>query len=299
MRFYIVDAFTNYVFGGNPAGIVLLDEVTDFPDESIMQKTAAELRYSETAFLKPGTDGKLHIRFFTPIAEVEFCGHATVAAFAVLLKIGMAEKNHSYTISTLSGDLNIELAEDFIMMEMPSSKLIKHINTPEEIEELYKTLGIPREPVTVTFDNGESVELMPILISTGFPDIFIPVKNRETLANIAPHYKNLSALTKKHGAGGVHAFTLDAPEGFTACCRNFAPLYEINEEAATGTASAGLTYYLHIHGLAPAGHDCFFLQGEAMGRPSTIVASVDNGDKHSVIKVGGKGAMLVEGEIFL
>jgi len=294
MDFFIVDAFTESVFGGNPAGVVLLNEGQEFPDDSVMQKTAAELRYSETAFIKLNPNGVAHLKYFTPASEVDFCGHATIASFTALLKAGIVEKNYSYPIHTLSGDLTINMSGDTILMEMPASKLVKRITEPAEIEELYVSLGIKYEPVKA---NGEP--LLPILIWTGFADIIMPVKDRETLAAIAPDFKHLTRLSEKHDAGGAHVFTLDAPGGITACCRNFAPLYDIDEEAATGTANGGLAYYLHIHDLAPAGVDCCFLQGEAMGRPSKIVASIDVPDKEPVIKVGGKGAVLAEGQIHL
>ena len=78
MRYYIVDAFTDRPFGGNPAGVVLLGEEA-FPDESLMIKVAAELRYSETAFVQRLSATEYHLRYFTPKAEVELCGHATIA----------------------------------------------------------------------------------------------------------------------------------------------------------------------------------------------------------------------------
>jgi len=294
MRLFIVDAFTEEVFGGNPAGVVLLDSGSKFPDEEIMQKTAAELRYSETVFIKPETNNLLHLRYFTQYAEVDFCGHATIGAFTALLKAGLVVSDSSYLIHTLSGDLTITMDGDSVLMEMPPSKLIKHITSRAETDELCKSLGIKWEPITA---NGQN--LLPIYISTGFPDIILPVKSRDVLASIDPDYKYLSALSKKHEVGGVHVFTLDAPEGITACCRNFAPLYRIHEEAATGTANGGLTYYLHIHGLAPPGYNCCFLQGEAMGRPSKIITSIDIKDDKPVIKVGGKGAILADGKIYL
>lgn len=300
MKFFIVDAFTENVFGGNPAGVVLLDSGSGFPGDEVMIKTAAELRYSETAFVKQEPDGELRLRYFTPTAEVDFCGHATIAAFTVLLKSGVIENNYSYGIDTLSGKLTIDVTDDFIMMGMPASKIIKRMDAPEEIAELYKAMGIGWEPVTVADEGDSAVELAPVLISTGFPDIFLPVKDRRALAEISPDFKALSALTERRGAGGVHAFTLDAPEtGITACTRNFAPLYGIDEEAATGTASGGLTYYLYAHGLALPGQDCCFLQGEAMERPSKIFTTIKDAGKAVEIKVGGKGAILAEGEIHL
>ena len=292
MRFFIVDAFTEKIFGGNPAGIVLLGPDADFPDEDVMTKTAAELRYSETAFVKPVSDKELKLRYFTPEAEVDFCGHATIAAFTVLSDTGFAKAGSSYLIDTLSGKLAIDIKDDSIMMEMPAPKLIKGFDDPGDIEELYKILGI---------DPGRgSADFPPELISTGFPDIFLYVKDYQSLGAIAPDFGALSAFTKKHGAGGVHVFTLDVLEpGITARARNFAPLFGINEEAATGTASGGLIYYLFLHGAVSARQSCYFLQGEAMGRPSKISASIESSDLDCKIKVGGKGAILASGEIHL
>ena len=300
MQFYIVDAFTENIFGGNPAGIVMLEKNAEFPADGVMIKTAAELRYSETAFIKPVSDDELQLRYFTPAAEVDFCGHATIAAFTVLLKFGFAKANSSYVIDTLSGKLTIDVTDDFIMMEMPAPQVLKRLEKPAEADELYNVMGISRAAVTVTDDNGNSAELQPVLISTGFPDIFLPVKNRGALAAIAPDFKALSSLTERHGAGGVHAFTLETPAGgITACTRNFAPLYGIDEEAATGTASGGLTYYLYIHGLMAGGSDCCFLQGEAMGRPSKVFTSLCASNGSVEIKAGGKGVILAGGEIYL
>ena len=83
MRYYVVDAFTDQPFGGNPAGVVLL-ESERFPEEKLMLQIAAELRYSETAFIRRHSDKEFTIRYFTPKAEVELCGHATIASFYLL-----------------------------------------------------------------------------------------------------------------------------------------------------------------------------------------------------------------------
>lgn len=109
MKFYIVDAFTENLFGGNPAGVVILPEGEDFPSDEIMTKTAAELRYSETAFIKRLNDKEFNIRYFTPAAEVELCGHATIGSFKALLAGGYIEDNQTYINHTLSGTLNIDV----------------------------------------------------------------------------------------------------------------------------------------------------------------------------------------------
>ena len=86
MKYFIVDAFTDEPFGGNPAGVVLID-TAEFPDEKYMQQVAAEFRYSETAFVRRDGEEEFTVRYFTPCGEVDLCGHATIATFS---KIGRA-----------------------------------------------------------------------------------------------------------------------------------------------------------------------------------------------------------------
>ena len=81
MLIYVADAFTDRCFGGNPAGIVLLDREHTFPGSHCMQKLAAELKHSETAFVLPDKNHRFHIRYFTPVREVDLCGHATICRF--------------------------------------------------------------------------------------------------------------------------------------------------------------------------------------------------------------------------
>ena len=115
MKFYIVDAFTTELFGGNPAGVVILDEGMDFPADEICVKTAKELRYSETAFIKRLNDMEFNIRYFTPAAEVELCGHATIGSFAAL-RYGGYIGDGTYINHTISGDLEITVDGDRITL---------------------------------------------------------------------------------------------------------------------------------------------------------------------------------------
>ena len=84
MKVYVMDAFTDRIFGGNQAGVVLADKALE---PEVMQQVAAELKHSETVFVEQGEDG-LHLRYFTPAGEVDLCGHATVATFALLRRLG-------------------------------------------------------------------------------------------------------------------------------------------------------------------------------------------------------------------
>ncbi len=135
MRYYIVDAFTDRPFGGNPAGVVLLGN-EPFPDESLMLQVAAELRYSETAFVRRLSAAEYHVRYFTPAAEVELCGHATIATFAPLHRLGLATGR--CLCHTLAGDLTIDVGER-VMVQMATPRIVETITDTEGI---YKALGL-------------------------------------------------------------------------------------------------------------------------------------------------------------
>jgi PhzF family phenazine biosynthesis protein len=306
MKFYIVDAFTDTTFGGNPAGIVLLDEGSAFPDEKTMLLTAAELRYSETAFVQTLGDGKYHTRYFTPTDEVELCGHATIAAFTVLNLEGKTKPGQVSLNRTLAGDLQIHSFPNLVMMDMAIPQDLGKIQAPQALLELYGIMGIPVEPIDATDFEGNTVTLLPCMISTGLPDIILPVSSSSQLSKIKPDNASLSALSEKYGVVGVHAFAMasqdnqpSAVENVTAYCRNFAPLYGIPEEAATGTSNGALTYYLYLHGLIKPGDRSIFVQGREMNRPSRIESLLEIKDAAPTIQVGGTGIILAKGEIFI
>lgn len=295
MKFYIVDAFTETLFGGNPAGVVILPDGADFPSDEVMVKTAAELRYSETAFIKRINEKEFNIRYFTPAAEVDLCGHATIGSFKALLYGGYIEDNHSYINHTLAGDLNIDIKNGFVLMDMATPVKINEISDQAGLEELYSIMGLDYKE-----QKSKGVTLTPQMISTGLPDIMMPVATRADLEAIAPDFPALSALSEKYEVVGVHAFTLDSEEGTTCHVRNFAPLYDIDEEAATGTSNGALTYYGYLNGFVHDGDDCRFVQGEKMNRPSVILSHFDaKGDGSCFVQVGGSGVMLAEGDIKL
>lgn len=307
MKFYIVDAFTDTLFGGNPAGVVILEKGADFPDEEVMRKTAAELRYSETAFIKQTGEKEFHIRYFTPAAEVDLCGHATIGSFFALADAGLVTYGSSVVCSTLAGRLNIGLSSDSVLMDMGAPQAIGKITEKDALQELYGVMGIREEKQGEVLTGGRPAEmtagekqgdLIPEMISTGLPDIMMPVRSEEELAAIAPDFPALSKLSEKYEVVGVHAFTVNTQDG-AVHCRNFAPLYDIDEEAATGTSNGALTYYLYKNGLLSPGTNNLFIQGEAMGRPSKITSRLAADGDNVKIQVGGNAVILAIGDIRL
>ena len=285
MRYYIVDAFTDRPFGGNPAGVVLLGD-EPFPDEGLMLQVAAELRYSETAFVRRLSAAEYHVRYFTPAAEVELCGHATVATFALLHRLGQADGR--CLCRTLAGDLAIEAGEH-VMMQIAKPRIVKTI---ADTDAIYRALGLdgyrPQLPVQVAY--------------AGLNDIMIPLPDVATLNALQPDMDAVAAITKEHATTSFHVFALPTDaltqshnNAITAYVRDFAPLYDIPEESATGTANAALTHYLAVNGVIPSQGDYAFLQGEAMGRPS-VVSTRTTSD--GTVYVGGAAAIVAEGELF-
>lgn len=278
MRYYIVDAFTDQLFGGNPAGVALLDGDT-FPNEDLMLKIAAELRYSETAFIRRHSATEFTIRYFTPKAEVELCGHATIASFALLHREGLASGR--CICHTLAGDLVVETGER-VMMQMAKPRIVENV---EDIDEIYRALGIngytPTLPVQITY--------------SGLPDFMIQVNDIATLQAMKPDMEAITEITRRYNAVSFHVFAF-GNDGYTAHVRDFGPLYGVPEESATGTANAALTYYLQQNGCLGQEAECAFLQGEAMGRPSVVATRIQADGN---IFVGGTAAIVAEGNLLV
>ena len=281
MKFYIVDAFTDEPFGGNTAGVVLLNG--DFPSDELMQQVAAELRYSETAFVQQQDYDEFTVRYFTPVGEVDLCGHATIATFSLLNQLGMVNDQVPVVNHTLAGDLKVKFG-CHVMMQMAAPRVLE---VPLDIDRLHRIMA------------GEKPQHwpeMPIeVVSTGLPDIMMPMASVDALNAMRPDMAALAAYSIELDVVGVHAFAL-SDDGYTAHVRNFGPRYDIPEESATGTANAALTHYLQRRGLVKRGDDCRFLQGETMGRPSVVATTVD---PNGVIWVGGSSCIVAKGELLL
>lgn len=281
MKYFIVDAFTREAFGGNPAGVVLLDQ--DFPDERLMTQVAAELRYSETAFVQHNGPKEYTVRYFTPAGEVDLCGHATISTFGVLREQGLIADGDVCLNHTLAGDLEVAIGEQ-VMMQMATPTVVDRQVDADRLHRIMDPTAAIRWP-------DSPIEI----VSTGLPDIIMPMASVEDLNGMRPDMEALSAISQELNVVGAHAFAL-TDDGYTAYVRNFGPLYGIPEESATGTANAALTHYLHRRGLIAAGNRCRFMQGEAMGRPSVIMTVMKSDGS---IWVGGESRIIAIGEFLV
>ena len=286
MKLYIADAFTTVRFSGNQAGVVLLGG-EPFPEDSFMLALAGELKHSETAFARQTGENAFHIRYFTPSAEVDLCGHATIAAFTVLRETGTIRPGQ-FALHTRSGDLEVEAGIEAVWMDMATPVEKQGFSAAEQTA-LYAAFGLSAA------DRPAGLE--PQVVNTGLSDILLPVKDRFTLERASQDEAEVSRLSRRYNAVGVHMFCLDPDGTVTARCRNFAPLYAIPEEAATGTANGALTYYLYCRGLTSPGTENRFLQGESMGKPSEVLSRLTETDAGTKIRVGGRAVLSLRCEL--
>ncbi|MFO7807071.1 MAG: PhzF family phenazine biosynthesis protein [Candidatus Moraniibacteriota bacterium] len=205
---YQIDAFTSNVFEGNPAAIVPLEE---WITSKLMQKIAMENNLSETAFIvKSGQD--YEIRWFTPLCEVDLCGHATLAAAYLVLYL-LEPKKDEVTFSSKSGDLNVKKENRMLAINLPSKKN-KKIDIPEILSE-----ALGKKPLEVY----ESDDLMAIF------------ENEEDIKNLQPDFLKLKEIDTRGiivTAPGAHVDIVS---------RFFAPAIGINEDPVTGSAHTKLT----------------------------------------------------------
>jgi len=211
--YYHVDAFTDELFGGNPAGVCI---VPAFPPDSTMQKIAAENRHSETAFVVPRTDGDFDLRWFTPEVEDDLCGHATLATAYVLA----LQKHDRWPVRfhTCSGILTVSSEHDDFEMDFPS-------RPPQPCEvpaELLPALGLKMAQVMKA------------------RDYLVVVESAEQVRTLTP---NIDALAKLDMGIGGAIVTAPGQADVDYVCRFFPPSVGIAEDPATGSIHCTLAPY--------------------------------------------------------
>ncbi len=284
---WVVDAFTKTPFAGNPAGVVLDAEGLA---ESEMQLVAREIHHSETAFVvgKDLPDADFHVRFFTPVTEVDLCGHATIAAFFLLAKEGRIRKSGDTTLvhqKTKAGilPLRIEYGEksiDRVMMRQAPPQF----RAPQmDRNRLARLLRL--EPT----DLWEALPLEQAY--TGLWHLIVPVKTRGAVDGARPDFSSLGEMNQEIGVITTHLFTLETNDTIAPIyCRDFAPAVGVNEDPVTGTACGAMMAYLVRHRALPftgSTHTAVAGQGFSVKRPGTVYLEAIGNDPVSEIWVGG------------
>ena len=279
MEVAIVKSFSYEGGGGNGAGVVILEK--QVADEK-KQEIACRIGLSETAFVLKRDDNNYDVSFFTPVSEVDLCGHATIAAFYYLAEKGFIKGNNETKViyqNTKAGRLKINLTfKDgvYVLMQQTSPRIYNDLR--DKIKQIAKSLNLDERHMGL-----EGCQLYPTIVSTGLKDIMIPVKSRDILNSINANFKAISKISKENNVIGYHVFTID--EG-TIYARNFAPLVGIDEECATGTSNGALASLLYSRALANSSVE--IIQGEAMNEKSMVFVKIKEVDNILDVYVGGK-----------
>jgi predicted PhzF superfamily epimerase YddE/YHI9 len=205
--YFVVDAFTNRPFTGNPAAVIPLDRWTE---DSWLQNVAMEMNLAETAYLVPNVHG-FDLRWFTPKVEVDLCGHATLAAALVLVRIGQLADGSDVAFSTRSGVLRAFWSGRRIELDFPAL--------------FVETCGPPPGLL-------ESLNVTPRFTGRNKFDFVVEVESESVLRAIAPDFKRMAGIPCR---GVIVTARSDEPR-FDFVLRFFAPSVGIDEDPVTGSA---------------------------------------------------------------
>jgi PhzF family phenazine biosynthesis protein len=298
---FLVDAFTDHAFAGNPAAVVLDCADVESPT---LQKIAAELRQSETAFPLPARDPQcaFHLRWFTPVGELAFCGHGTLAALYVLVeeakRVRVAEQGVTRLAFTCkAGKIRVEL------WRAEQGRLRIQFETPpcafENVQiggDLVNALGLVSEALDPNFPPQRNPR-----VGTDLHNLFVAVRDRETLSRARPDFAALGALQKERKLGGVTLYALNPEPGVDAALRYFNPAMGNPEDAVTGSACGQLGVLIQTKLPAEMPRKLELAQGRELGRPGKVRVEIRPESEPGQVRawVGGELAPLVRGELDL
>lgn len=257
---YRLSAFPAAPGGGNPAGVWIGEA---FPPDARMQSMAADVGYSETAFLVRSGNGQYAVRYFSPAAEVPFCGHATIASGVVL---GERDGPGTYRLETPAGDVRLDVenrnGEQWASL---TSVTPRHEDVPgSRLDAYLATFGWTQE----VFDPSIS----PVIAFAGARHLVLALCERGTLAALHYDFDALKSLMLEDDLTTIQAVWREHDDRWHA--RNPFPVGGVVEDPATGAAAAALAGYLRDAGLLAAPADIVILQGEDMGRPSRLEVGI-------------------------
>lgn len=271
-------AFSTDPRGGNPAGVVLDARGLDTEQ---MQAIAARLGDSETAFLAHVADDSYRVRYFSPLAEVPFCGHATIAS-----AVALAERNEAarYRFDTSVGEVVVDIARanGRITAILTSVAPAVHEAEDELVDAALAALRWSRDELDPS--------LPPRVAFAGARHLVLAARTRERLRDLDYDFAALKALMLGHDLTTVDLVWREPSRTGSAKrfhARNPFPVGGIVEDPATGAAAAAFGAYLRALSLVETPADVEILQGDDMGRPSRLRIGID-ADPRSGIRVGGE-----------
>jgi trans-2,3-dihydro-3-hydroxyanthranilate isomerase len=281
VSFRLVDVFTDRPLAGNQ--LCVIPEPGSLTSDR-MQAVAREIGFAETTFVTAITGDRYEMRIFTPGAELPFAGHPSLGTAFVLASEGRVRT--SVTQSVASGEMAIEV--DLKAGRARMEQLPPIFRPPiKDARALAEAVGIGLDDL--------DPELPPQVVSTGLAHLLAATARVETVRWAGPDPRLLGQVLNDAGATALYLFSIGEGRVKARC---FAPGVAVDEDAATGSAAGPLGAYLVDRGAMPPGH-LTIVQGEEIGRPSTLEVEVRRDDQGWQVMVGGGVVPVGEGVFVL
>jgi trans-2,3-dihydro-3-hydroxyanthranilate isomerase len=271
-----------------------------------MQAIAREMNLSETTFILPPTDASadVKVRIFTPQIELPFAGHPVVGTGYVLVTEGLLPRpagNFAVHLELGAGVLPVDIAcadgaVTQVIMTQRAPQFLAELPL-DDVGQLARGLGIEAQDLL-------STGLPTQLVSTGLPQLMVPVRSLAAVRAITLELGVLYAICERYGTHSIYAFTCETVTSSAHVhSRLFAPLAGVLEDPATGSASGALGAYLVHHRVFGGEAEVIHLeneQGYEMGRPSRILIEVSrDGGTITRVRVGGQVVKVMDGTIYV
>ncbi|XP_010542873.1 PREDICTED: uncharacterized protein LOC104815945 [Tarenaya hassleriana] len=286
IKYSVVDAFTESAFKGNPAAVCFLDD-EDERDKAWLQSVAAEFNISETCFLSPIAGSgvpRFRLRWFTPVTEVDLCGHATLASAHTLFSNGLVDSD-IVEFATISGILTAKRVPDAL-----------EFNGGEAKESFFIELDFPL--IQTCEDNSSDVSMLSKALNgativdvkrSASDRLIVELPSWESVMELQPR---MDEIVKCPALGII--VTAAAPTGsaYDFCSRFFAPQLGIDEDPVCGSAHCALTHYWSLKL-----NKCDFLAEQVSHRSGTLRIHLDKETKRVFLR--GKAVAVMEGLILV
>lgn len=305
MEYYVVDAFTNKVFKGNPAGVCILEHEID---PNLMQNIAAENCLSETAFVVPlDKCGEYDLRWFTPVAEIDLCGHATLASAAILFSnADNSDALDQIIFHTMSGEISVKKVDSSLSKNASNNASNNALeNTSNDDQALYQ-MTLPRrelKDLKLTVELIKELEeiLGEVPLRVGYSrDIVVELADVTTIRNLKPDFHKMQAfLNQKDYLGFVVTAPVrsqseieeDITEPIDFVSRYFCPELDQKEDPVTGSSHSNLIpYWANRLGKKQ-------LIALQLSKRTGILYCEDT--SYNKVLVSGKAAMYLKGKLYI
>lgn len=281
IRYFVYDVFTDRAFGGNQ--LAVFPDARDIPDAKL-QSITAEFNFSEVTFVYPPKDARhtAHVRIFTPTSEVDFAGHPIIGTLIALADLGYSS---SMVLELGIGPLTGTVSDSGACFT--AKQPLKKIATPD--------VSLVAQALSLPFDAIKTETHRPIQASLGLPFVIVELDDQTALSACCPDLAAIRNGAKLYPAGNDFAIFAYVRRGEKIESRMFAPLDNIPEDPATGSASATLAALLTD--LLNSPQNLTFKQGVDMGRPSIIKARTTQDP--ITVTIEGQAVKVMSGDFIL